>query len=161
MPTSPVGSTSMPLSSLTSRTTVWAIDSPKSIAPPGSAHRSLSVRRWSRISPALLATTAVTAATIEFGAGASGSFKCSILAISGCLLDRRSDRLRAGPDGLEGVRVGVEEAAGAEPAPVQHGRLEGVRAPDVGVHEHVVVEAEDRVVERRAVQGDLDVAAPP
>jgi hypothetical protein len=49
------------------------------MVPPGSAQRSLSVRRCSRISPASLVTTALAAGTIELGAGASGSLRVSVM----------------------------------------------------------------------------------
>jgi hypothetical protein len=73
MPTSPVTSQSIPVSSRVSRTAACTIDSPKSIAPPGSAQLSLSERRISSTSPAALVTTTLTDATMLFTVGASGS----------------------------------------------------------------------------------------
>ena len=55
MPTSPVTSQSIPVSSRVSRTAACTIDSPRSIAPPGTAQLSLSDRRISNTSPAALA----------------------------------------------------------------------------------------------------------
>ena len=73
MPTRPVISQSMPVSSRVSRTAACIIDSPRSIAPPGSAQLSLSDRRISSTSPASLVTTTLTDGTMLFTAGASGS----------------------------------------------------------------------------------------
>jgi hypothetical protein len=52
MPTIPVIAHSIPVSSSVSRGAAWTTDSPRSIAPPGSAKLPLSVRRISRMSPA-------------------------------------------------------------------------------------------------------------
>ena len=73
MPTSPVTSQSIPVSSRVSRTAACTIDSPRSIAPPGTAQLSLSDRRISNTSPASLITTTLTEGTRLFAFGASGS----------------------------------------------------------------------------------------
>ena len=66
MPTSPVTSQSIPVSSRVSRTAACTIDSPRSIAPPGTAQLSLSERRISNTSPAELVTTTLTDGTRLF-----------------------------------------------------------------------------------------------
>ena len=55
------------------------------------------------------------------------------------------------PDGLEALGVGLEQVAAGQPAQVQHRCVSAVKPVDVGVDEHLVVEAVDRVVERGAV----------
>jgi hypothetical protein len=62
-----------PVSSLTSRTTVSAMRSPASIAPPGIDHSLVSSRRCSRIAPAWSTTTAEAAGTRLVAFGALGS----------------------------------------------------------------------------------------
>ena len=73
MPTRPVTSQAIPVSSRVSRTAVSTRDSPRSIAPPGSAQLSLSVRWISSSAPASLTTTMFADGTKLFAAGASGS----------------------------------------------------------------------------------------
>ena len=51
----------------------WATDSPRSMAPPGTAQLPLSERRMSRISPASLATMTLTEGTRLLAGGAVGS----------------------------------------------------------------------------------------
>ena len=51
----------------------WRTDSFSSMAPPGSAQFSLSVRRISKIAPSSRATTTDTAGTRLLGSGAAGS----------------------------------------------------------------------------------------
>jgi hypothetical protein len=63
----------IPDSSKVSRTAAWATDSPKSIAPPGTAQLPLSVRRIIRISPASLTAITLTDGTRLLAFGASGS----------------------------------------------------------------------------------------
>src|SRR5258708_18856199 len=65
MPTRPVISQVMPVSSRVSRTAVSVIDSPGSMPPPGTAQLPLSVRRMSRISPWLLTTMTFADGTID------------------------------------------------------------------------------------------------
>ena len=64
---------SIPVSSRVSRTAAWTIDSPRSIAPPGTAQLSLSDRRIIKTSPASLTTTTLTEGTRLFAFGAAGS----------------------------------------------------------------------------------------
>jgi len=72
MRTRPSTAISAPVSSRVSRMAAAGADSPMSIAPPGSAHRSLSTL-WINSSSSSLTTTAVTDGTRLLGAGASGS----------------------------------------------------------------------------------------
>lgn len=62
-----------PVSSLTSRTAAPGRESSMSMAPPGSAHKSLSRRRWRSTRPSPSVTTAEAATTRLFGRGAFGS----------------------------------------------------------------------------------------
>jgi hypothetical protein len=55
------------------RTAACTIDSPRSIAPPGTAQLSLSERRISKTSPAPLTTTTLTEGARLLAAGAAGS----------------------------------------------------------------------------------------
>jgi hypothetical protein len=56
-----------------SRTPACDIDSPRSIAPRGTAQLSLSERRIKRRFPSSFSTTTFTDGTMLFAAGASGS----------------------------------------------------------------------------------------
>src|SRR5665647_1273502 len=69
----PVTATSYPVSSLTSRTIVLAMDSPMSCPPPGRAQRSLSVLCIKRIRPWSSSRTATTEGTTVLAFGACGS----------------------------------------------------------------------------------------
>jgi len=62
----------MPVSSRVSLTAACTIDSPRSIAPPGTAHFWLSERRISSTSPSLFVTTTLTDGTRLVALGASG-----------------------------------------------------------------------------------------
>src|SRR6266545_2218105 len=64
MPTRPVISQVMPVSSWTSRTAAWVRDSPRSMAPPGRAQLLLSERRMRSISPSSFSTTTLTEGAI-------------------------------------------------------------------------------------------------
>jgi hypothetical protein len=55
------------------RTAACTIDSPKSMAPPGTVQFRLSDRRMSKTSPAALVTTTLTDGTGLLAAGAAGS----------------------------------------------------------------------------------------
>ena len=61
------------VSSTTSRSAALATDSPRSTAPPGSAHESLSILWMSRIRPASSRTATVTDGTMLLAGGAPGS----------------------------------------------------------------------------------------
>jgi hypothetical protein len=52
--------------------------------------------------------------------------------------------------------VVVEQPTTRQAAQVQHWRVRGWRAVDVGVDQHVVVEPVDRVVERGGMEAQLD-----
>jgi len=69
----------MPVSSLVSLTAACVIDSPRSIAPPGTAQFWLSDRRMSKTSPAAFVTITLTDGTRLVAAGAAGSSQKSIL----------------------------------------------------------------------------------
>src|SRR6266516_7501967 len=73
MPTRPVISQVIPVSSLVSRTAAPVIDSPRSMPPPGTAQLSLSVRRIIRISPWSLTTITFADGTGLLAFGAVGS----------------------------------------------------------------------------------------
>src|SRR5260370_27752 len=65
MPTTPVGSMSRLVSSLTSRVTAWPMLSPMVMAAPGRTQRSLSGRLWGRKPPRSFRTPAVKRCTNE------------------------------------------------------------------------------------------------
>ena len=71
--TIPVIRHSIPLSSLVSLTAASTMDSPRSIAPPGTAQLSLSERRIIKTSPSSLTTTTFTEGTMLLAFGAVGS----------------------------------------------------------------------------------------
>src|SRR5438477_1022853 len=65
-------------------------------------------------------------------------------------------RCRRLPDPLERAEVVGEESAPGQAAEVEDRRVSGRRSVYMGVHQEVVVEAEDRVVERGVVEAELD-----
>jgi hypothetical protein len=72
IPASPVIVQSTPVSSFASRTAACTIDSPRSMAPPGTAQLWLSERRMSKTSPTRLVTTTLTEGTRLFAEGRGG-----------------------------------------------------------------------------------------
>src|SRR5215218_5225597 len=112
---------SMPVSSRVSRAPASAIVSPMSIAPPGKAQFSLSVRRIKSSSPFSFVTPTLTEGTRLLASGALGSSRQSIRRpISGRyhvlvrVLDRK--RLCLFPDSLEASHVVREQPAAGDSA---------------------------------------------
>ena len=153
----PSTSMSIPDSSLVSRTAVSAMYSPKSCAPPGSAHRPLSVRWMSR--------TRSWSSVDEHCHGdddAVGLRRVRVVEV----LDPRHDssvsrcparRYATWPRPGRSCRRRCRKIAAGQPAQVQHGRVGGRHAVEVGVDQHLVIEAVDRVVQDRVVEVDADV----
>ena len=135
-----------------------AMDSPISIA---TGQRPLSRRRWSTMRPWSSTTTAEAAGTSELAVGASGRRRSPAahgrpsplfsLRRIGCLGVIMADRFAVGPDALEVAREPGEHpgraraAAGGAAAPGAGGGVQ------VWGHEHLVVETEDRAVQRRVL----------
>src|SRR5262249_55409756 len=67
-------------------------------------------------------------------------------------------RLRCCPHLLEALRVGVEQVSAGQPAQVQRWSVWCPVPVHVRVDDHLVVVAEDRVVEGRAVATNLDAS---
>src|SRR5215472_6454950 len=156
MPTRPVISQVIPVSSWVSRTAASVIDSPRSMPPPGTAQLALSVRRMSRISPWSLTTITFADGTILLALGAAGSLRWSIrLAMASHFL-AVPGLSGLVPYAVETAGVGLEQRAGAEMSQVQDWGEVRRHAVGVGVDQHVVVEPVDRVVQRGGVQLDGD-----
>lgn len=73
MPIRPVISHLIPVSSRVSRIAAAGRDSPRSIAPPGTAQLPLSLRRIIGISPVSSVTTTFTNGTRLLGSGTAGA----------------------------------------------------------------------------------------
>ena len=111
------------------------------------------MRRMSRRRPASSCTNAVTATTMLFG---RRGVRVVVVVGAGHASCLPLGRLGGVPDAVEALRVGLEQVAAGEAAQVQERGVGAGEAVDVGVDEHLVVEAVDRVVERGAVAADLD-----
>jgi len=69
------------------------------------------------------------------------------------------ERSASGPDAVKALGIRLEKWPALDLPQVDYGRTEGRHAVNVRIHQHLVIEPQDRIIENGRMQGDIQVRA--